>query len=179
MRASVTHDSESIVYSAFIVGAPENVYSVFTGQRVRRHDTAACLYLQSRLDQSEFVTPHLFVLAPHTMLICFCVIPLRLKLARLRPAQFGVTHQDACLCVTSVFRSLVRRPHNLRVKHLATGFMDIKGFSNKNIKNENAFITTGTAGNSLNHRLWLSKLLPMTENVQMFDRLLKISSDPV
>lgn len=52
--------------------------------------------------------------------------------------------------------------------------MDIKVTSNINMKNENAFITTVTSWIGLNLRLWLRKFLPPTENVQVFDRLLKI-----
>lgn len=53
-------------------------------------------------------------------------------------------------------------------------FMDIKVSSDINIKNEDVFITTVTSWISLNYHLWLRKFLPPTENVQVFDRLLKI-----
>lgn len=46
--------------------------------------------------------------------------------------------------------------------------------SDINIKSEDAFITTVTSWIGLNDHLWLRKFLPPTENVQMFDRLLKI-----
>lgn len=106
MFASMTHNFETVFYSAFIVGAPESVYSVFTGRRVRRHDTAAQLSSSPGwTDQSSLLHTHVpeyvVVLAPRKMLICFCFTPLSFKLAHLRPAQFGVTHQDASMRVTS------------------------------------------------------------------------------